>query len=184
MQVEFTRIHSDVFADRLVLLQDRLPFTNRDNVFVGGKWEQITKTPDAAVVQGIMAIRPAGFEFTQGLGDRKFVPFVIDIEQTSTIGTRCHYLGHIKCGSTKRGNASLKGIHESSTRWVSIVVCRGRLLCSYIVVARCRGFSHPQIGRGPTFAVTLVPREAGKIAGVVPYKSPEVVSVAASLAVQ
>ena len=77
LQEQPTRIHSDVFAHRGILLQDGLTFADRDVVFVRGKRQQLAKPPDSAVIERIASICPFGFEFPQGFRNGQFVPLVI-----------------------------------------------------------------------------------------------------------
>jgi hypothetical protein len=55
LQHQSARIHADVTGDRLRVLQDRLPFADRDDLVVGSEREQLAKSPDAAEIERVVA---------------------------------------------------------------------------------------------------------------------------------
>ncbi len=84
LQKQATRVHADVAADAVGRLQNRLPLADGDDFLGRGERQQLAEPPDAAHVERVAAIGPAGLEVAERRGHGNAVPVVADVEQAAT----------------------------------------------------------------------------------------------------
>ena len=81
-----------------------------DDLVVRGEWQEFPETPDAAEIQRLTAVVPAGLKFTQGFWDRNLIPVVLNIQQTAAAWARGQNLTNVEGGSTARVQAGLESM--------------------------------------------------------------------------
>ena len=80
-----TGFHVALARKLVVLLQNGLAFADCDDLLIGGEWQQFSKSPDTAVVDGIQSCRPAAFEFRKRLWNRYGIPVIRDVQQAAAL---------------------------------------------------------------------------------------------------
>ncbi len=80
MQEEISRLHADVAAHTVGLLQNGLPLADCDDGVRRGEGEQLAEPPDTAKIERVAAVAPTCLELAEGSGDGNAVPFVIHVQ--------------------------------------------------------------------------------------------------------
>ena len=109
MQEEIAGPHADVAANIVGALQDCLPLADGDDRLWRGEREQLAEPPDAAEIERIAAIVPAGLELAERLWNGNAIPFVVHIEQSAAFRAGDVRLVDGISTSTARRNAGLIG---------------------------------------------------------------------------
>ena len=112
LKEEGSRLQTRVRGDVVRFLKDRLAFPDRDAILQLRERKEFVKTPDATKTLGDPSLTPKLLEIVEGLRNGELIPFVIDVQKTSAVGTRMMDLQKVESMSAIRVNATLKCRHD------------------------------------------------------------------------